>query len=48
MTTKELRDKLFVIENQDMTVRELRQLLFLVENQDAELKDNDLFKITRR
>lgn len=47
MTTRELREMLFEIENQDMTVRELRSILFEVEDQDAEIKPVDLLKMTR-
>ena len=37
MNTKELRNALFEIDNQNMTVEELRKLLFAVENQDTEI-----------
>lgn len=48
MTTRELRQKLFEIEDQQMTVEELRHILFEVKDQDAELKQDELWKITRR
>jgi hypothetical protein len=38
MTTRELREVLFCLEDQQMTVKELRQMLFEVEDQDAELQ----------
>jgi hypothetical protein len=37
MTTRELREALYHLSNQEMTVRELRALLFKVDDQDAEL-----------
>lgn len=37
MTTRELREVLFHLDNQDMTVSELRAMLFLVNDQDKEL-----------
>lgn len=46
MTTRELRQMLVEVENQNMTVKELRDLLFEVEDQDAELKPVDLMKLT--
>lgn len=48
MTARELRQKLFEIEDQQMTVEELRHILFDVKDQDAELKQDDLWRITRR
>jgi len=39
ITTRELRNFLFNIENQDLTVRELRNLLFEVTNQDHPIED---------
>lgn len=48
MTTRELRQKLFEIEDQQMTVEELRHILFEVNDQDAELEPDDLWGITRR
>lgn len=48
MTTRELRQKLFEIEDQQMTVEELRHILFEVKDQDAELEPDDLWRITRR
>lgn len=48
MTVRELRQKLFEIDDQQMTVEELRHILFEVKDQDAELKQDDLWKITRR
>lgn len=48
MTIRELRQKLFEIEDQQMTVEELRHILFEVEDQDAELEPDDLWRITRR
>ncbi len=48
MTTRELRQKLFEIEDQQMTVEELRHMLFEVNDQDAELKQGELWKITKR
>lgn len=48
MTTRELRQKLFEIEDQQMTVEELRHILFEVKDQDAELESDDLWRITRR
>ncbi len=48
MTIRELRKKLFEIEDQQMTVEELRHILFEVEDQDAELEPDDLWRITRR
>jgi len=38
MTTRELREVLFHLNDQNMTVKELREMLFNVENQDAELE----------
>ncbi len=46
MTTRELRQMLTEVENQNMTVKELREILFEVEDQDAELKPVDLMKLT--
>lgn len=46
MTTRELRQMLTEVENQNMTVRELRAILFEVEDQDAELTPVDLMKLT--
>ncbi len=46
MTTRELRQMLTEVENQNMTVKELRAILFEVEDQDAELKPVDLMKLT--
>ena len=37
MTTRELRQFLFEIRNQEMTLSELRYLLFKVEEQDEKL-----------
>lgn len=48
MTIRELRKKLFEIEDQQMTVEEHRHILFEVEDQDAELEPDDLWRITRR
>lgn len=48
MTIRELRQKLFEIEDQQMTVEEFRHILFEVEDQDAELEPDDLWRITRR
>ncbi len=47
MTTRELRQMLFEIDNQKMTIKELRGILFNIENQDAELKPQELWKITK-
>lgn len=46
MTTRELRQILVEVENQNMTVKELRAVLYEVEDQDAELKPVDLMKLT--
>lgn len=48
MTTRELRQMLTEVENQNMTIKELRDLLFKVEEQDMELKPVDLMKLTFR
>ena len=48
MTTRELRQALTEIDNQNLTVRELRAILFEQENQDRELQENDLFKLAYR
>lgn len=44
MTTRELRNLLFHVENQDMTIKELRLRLFDEEKQDEELSPQS-FKI---
>ncbi len=46
MTTRELRQMLTEVDNQNMTIKELRDLLFAIEDQDAELKPADLMKLT--
>ncbi len=46
MTTRELRQMLTEVANQNMSVKELRAILFEVEDQDAELKPVDLMKLT--
>lgn len=46
MTTRELRDMLFNVQNQELTVRELRAILFDVEEQDTELKAWDMIWLT--
>lgn len=38
MTTRELRQALFHLENQEMTVKELRRMLFKEVDQDAQLE----------
>jgi len=38
MTTRELREILFYLSNQEMTVEELRAMLYQIEDQDAELE----------
>ncbi len=47
MTTRELREMLFNVENQELTVKELRAILFNVENQDDELEVCEIIKLTR-
>ena len=47
MTTRELREMLFNVENQELTVKELRAILFEVENQDDELEVCEIIKLTR-
>lgn len=49
MTTRELRETLFQVENQDMTIRELREILFNIkeEDQDSEINPINLAMITR-
>ena len=47
MTTRELREVLFFVENQKFTVKELRAILFEVEDQNKELKPYDIIKLTR-
>lgn len=37
MTTRELRELLFHLEDQSMTVAELRNMLFKIDDQDTEL-----------
>jgi len=37
MTTRDLREVLFHLSDQEMTVRELRTMLFKIDDQDAEL-----------
>lgn len=46
MTTRELRQMLFNVTDQDMTVRELREKLFSVTEQDEELTDVMLSRLT--
>lgn len=46
MTTRELRQMLTEVENQNMTVKDLRAILFEVGDQDTELKPIDLMKLT--
>lgn len=46
MTTRELRQMLTEVENQNMTIKELRNILFEVEDQDAELEPVDILKLT--
>ena len=46
MTTRELRQMLTEVDNQNMTLKEMRDLLFAIEDQDAELKPADLMKLT--
>ena len=48
MTTRELRQMLTEVEDQEMTVRELRGILFGIEDQDAEISPIDFMKLTRR
>jgi len=38
MTTRELREALYHLSNQNMTVKDLRAMLFAVEDQDAKLE----------
>lgn len=46
MTTRELRQALTEIENQDTTIKELRTILFDQEDQDKELGPLDMLKMT--
>lgn len=46
MTTRELRNILFNVENQELTVRELRIILFGVDNQDEEITEFQINKLT--
>lgn len=48
MTTRELRQMLFTVDNQEITVKELRAILFNVDEQDEELTENDLMRLTRK
>lgn len=48
MTTRELRNLLFNVENQNLTVKELRALLFETEEQDKELTETEIARITRK
>lgn len=47
MTTRELRNMLFNVENQELTVRELRAILFEIDEQDEELTESEINKLTR-
>lgn len=47
MTTRELREMLFNVENQELTVKELRAILFEVEEQDKEITTSKISKLTR-
>lgn len=42
MTTRELRQLLTSIEEQEMTIRELRKILFDVDEQDTEINETKL------
>lgn len=46
MTTRELREMLTAVENQEMTIRELRAILFEVEKQDEEITETDMLRMT--
>ena len=46
MTTRDLRNILFSVENQELTVRELREILFNVEEQDKELTTSKMRELT--
>lgn len=48
MTTRELRQILTAVDNQDLTVRELRQILFQIDEQDQEITTGKVAEITRR
>ena len=45
ITTRELRQLLTQIENQEITVRELRAELFEIESQDEPITDQILYNI---
>lgn len=48
MTTRELRQMLFNVENQKMTVEELRRILFNVVEQDEKLTDTQMMVLTHK
>ena len=48
MTTRELREMLFFVENQELTIKQLRSILLEIENQDAKLEHFDIFKLTKQ
>jgi len=47
MTVRELRKKLFVVENQEITIRELRNLLFQADD-EMELTNDALLSLERK
>ena len=47
MTTRELRQILFEVDNQDLSIKELRAILFNIDEQDEELSNSKLNEITR-
>ena len=47
MTTRELREILFSIDNQELTVRELRAILFDVVDQDEEIKNLSGYELSK-
>lgn len=48
MTTRELREMLFNVDNQELTVKELRDILFDVVDQDKELTDVTMMSLTNK
>lgn len=48
MTTRELREMLFYVDNQELTVNELRAILFDVVDQDKELTDVTMMFLTNK
>ncbi len=47
MTTRELREILFSVENQELTVRQLREILFDVKEQDEQIKSLSGYELSK-